>query len=89
MLGLIELMAARNVSENDMYKTALKVNSFWFPNNYVTIAKWFKEQGFEWDSLDAATLLGSNYSSLSGYKGVAANTEPISGGSASGGGCGV
>ena len=88
MLGLIELMAARNVSEQDMYSAALKVNSFWFPNNYLTIAKYFQEQGFEWESIDPGTLLGSEYSSSAGFKLISANTEPISGGSG-GGGCGV
>lgn len=88
MLGLIELLAARNVPEQDIYDMALKVNSFWFPNNYTTIAKYFKEQGFEWDGLDARAILGAEYSSSNGFKGIAANTEPIAGGSG-GGGCGV
>lgn len=88
MLGLLELLAAKNISEQDMYAAALKVNSFWFPNNYTTIAKYFQEQGFEWDGLDAATILGAEYSSSRGFQGIAANTEPIAGGSG-GGGCGV
>ncbi|MEK7125951.1 MAG: hypothetical protein AAB835_00485, partial [Patescibacteria group bacterium] len=31
MLGLLELMASQGVGEQDMYKTALAVNSYWFP----------------------------------------------------------
>ncbi len=31
MLGLLELMAGQGVSEQDMYKIALAVNSYWFP----------------------------------------------------------
>lgn len=88
MLGLIELLAARNIPEQDIYAIALKVNSFWFPNNYTTIAKYFQEQGFEWSGLDPRALLGAEYSSSRGYKGIEANTEPIAGGSG-GGGCGV
>src|SRR3989338_3332622 len=30
MLGLLELMASQGVSEQDMWKTALTVNSYWF-----------------------------------------------------------
>ena len=31
MLGLLELMASQGVSEQDMYKVALQVNTLWFP----------------------------------------------------------
>src|SRR3989344_7681198 len=34
MLGLLQLMASQGVSEQDMYKVALKVNTLWFPNQY-------------------------------------------------------
>ena len=33
MLGLLELMASQGVGEQDMYKAALTVNSYWFPND--------------------------------------------------------
>ncbi len=39
MLGLLELMAAQGVSEGEMYKIALVVNSYWFPDTYLTIAR--------------------------------------------------
>ncbi len=45
MLGLLELMAANNVSESDLYKIALRVNSFWFPDTYLTIAEYFQKRG--------------------------------------------
>ena len=32
MLGLLELMASQGVGEQDMKKTALTVNSYWFPS---------------------------------------------------------
>ncbi|KKP85069.1 MAG: hypothetical protein UR86_C0014G0015, partial [Parcubacteria group bacterium GW2011_GWD2_35_7] len=44
MLGLLELMASQNVSEQDMWKTALVVNSYWFPDTYLTIATYMKEK---------------------------------------------
>src|SRR3989344_644462 len=45
MLGLLELMASQGVSEEDMYKTALVVNAYWFPDTYLTIARYLAAQG--------------------------------------------
>ena len=39
MLGLLELMASQGIGEDEMYKTALVVNSYWFPDNYLKIEK--------------------------------------------------
>ncbi len=88
MLGLLELMASQGVSEQDMYKTALVVNSYWFPNNYLTIASYFNDQGVSWDKVDPKTVLGFEYSSLPGYKQLVNKTAPQQAPS-SGGGCGV
>ncbi|MDP2704386.1 MAG: hypothetical protein Q8P01_04150 [bacterium] len=87
MLGLLELMAANGVSEKDMYKVALQVNSYWFPETYLTIAAYKKTQGVPWDKVDAKEVLGPDYSSASGYQNIKTKTEPqtIQGG----GGCGV
>ena len=38
MLGFLELMASQGVSEQDMWKAALAVNSYWFPDTYINIA---------------------------------------------------
>jgi len=87
MLGLLELLAFNGASESQMYKTALEVNSFWFPSTYLTIAKYFAGQGVSWDKVDPKVALSANYSSAGGYKQVQAQVEPatVSGG----GGCGV
>lgn len=88
MLGLLELLAANNVSEQEMYQVALKVNSFWFPDTYVTIAKYMKEKkNISWDRVDAKEVLGINFSSASGYRKVLSEIEPVPLGS--GGSCGV
>jgi len=34
MLGLLELLASRGASEEEMYRIALQVNSYWFPDTY-------------------------------------------------------
>lgn len=87
MLGLLELMAANGVSEADMYKTALQVNAYWFPDTYLTIAKYFKAQGVSWDRVDPKIALSAEYSSAAGYKTVLDVVEPVT--RTSSGGCGV
>ena len=51
MLGLLELMASQGVNEEDMYKAALAVNSYWFPETYINLAKYFESQGTPWKKL--------------------------------------
>lgn len=87
MLGLLELMAEQGVSEEDMYKTALVVNSYWFPDTYVTIARYFEAKGIKWADVDAKLALGNDFSSASGIQRVTAEVDP--GESAGGGSCGV
>jgi len=87
MLGLLELMASQGVSENDMYRVALIVNSYWFPDTYLTIAKYFQNRGVDWKNVNPKEVLSSDYSSASGYQQVLSEVEPIQ--PQSGGGCGV
>ena len=88
MLGLLELMAAQGVSEQDMYKVALQVNSFWFPDTYLTIAQYFDSKGINWNQVDPRAVLGANYSSSSGYQQIQSQVvAPAQ--KNGGGGCGV
>lgn len=87
MLGLLELMASQGVGETDMYKIALKVNSFWFPDTYLTVAKYFKTKGIDWQNVDPVEALGAKYSSASGFRDILAEVEPVSG--SGGQGCGA
>ena len=88
MLGLLQLMAAQNLSEAEMYQFALKVNSYWFPDTYLAIATYFAKQGVQWKDVDAKEALGSAYSSAAGYRKILTEVEPPKSGG-SGGGCGV
>jgi len=72
MLGLLELMASQGVSEEDMWKTALIVNSYWFPDTYLTIATYMKEKGVDWKDVNPQEMLGIDYSSAQGYSRIAA-----------------
>ena len=77
MLGLLQLLAANNVSESDMYKIALQINSYWFPDTYLTLAKYFATQNISWDKVNPKEVLGAVYSSASGYRQILAKIEPI------------
>lgn len=89
MLGFLELMASQGVSEQDMWKVALAVNSYWFPDTYITIATYMKDKkGVEWSDVDPQEMLGSSYSSGSGFRNISSQvTAPSS--SQSGSGCGI
>ncbi|MDO8569430.1 MAG: hypothetical protein Q7R89_01435 [bacterium] len=88
MLGLLELMASQGVSEQDMWKMALAVNSYWFPDTYITIAAYMESKGVLWKDVNPQEILGMNYSSAQGYAKIAAQvTEPQQ--QRGGSGCGV
>lgn len=87
MLGLLELMASQGVSEVDMYKAALAANSYWFPDTYLTIARYMKTKGVSWDKVDPKVVLGPEYSSAIGYQKIKNEVAPVN--NNSGGSCGV
>lgn len=88
MLGLLELMASQGISEQEMWDTALAVNSYWFPDTYITIAMYMENKGVKWEDVDPQEVLGSDYSSASGYSRIAAQVTPPDQ-KAGGGGCSV
>ncbi len=89
MLGLLELMAANGVSEQEMYDVALKVNSLWFPQTYIELATYFKEQGQEWNQVDPKLALSAQYSSAQGYQTTRQKIKSLPQPAQGGGGCGA
>jgi len=89
MLGLLELMAANGVSEKEMYKVALQVNSYWFPDTYLTIDKYLRAKGANLESADPKEILGVDYSSAYGYANILSQVQAPEERSSGGGGCGV
>ena len=87
MLGLLELMASQGASEGEMWKAALAVNSYWFPDTYLSIATYMKQRGVEWNVVSPSVVLGADYSSASGYAKVAAQVEGVR--ARGQGGCGI
>lgn len=88
MLGLLELMASQGVSEQDMWNTALVVNSYWFPDTYITIATYMKNKGIEWKDVNPQEMLSTEYSSNRGYARIASLVS-TPGSTRGGSGCGV
>lgn len=78
MLALLELMASQGVSEGEMYKAALAVNSYWFPDTYATIAKFLNSKGVSWKESDPKTLIGYDFSSASGFMKIQQQIAPVS-----------
>ena len=87
MLGLLELLASNNINEKEMYKIALGVNSYWFPDTYITLAQYFNSKGIEWKDVNPKEVLSASYSSAQGYMKVLEKMEPIK--FRNGVGCGV
>ncbi len=71
MLGLLELMASQGASEAQMYKAALAMNSYWFPDQYATIARYLESRSIAPQSVDPKEIVGINYSSASGFQRIA------------------
>ncbi|MBI2103710.1 hypothetical protein HYT59_01755 [Candidatus Woesebacteria bacterium] len=89
-LAAIELMVDAGMSDDEIYKNVLKLNSYWFGSTYLTTATYFARQGISWDKVDAKEVLGISYSSAQGTQSVytkvgALPYEQKSGG----GGCGA
>jgi hypothetical protein len=88
-LAAIEMMVSMGLSDEEIYKNILKLNSFWFPDSYLKVAIYFDRQGTTWDKVDAKKVLGREYSSATGASDVAKKVGPLPGQSTGGGGCGA
>ncbi len=88
-LAAIELMVAKGIPDEEIYKNVLKLNSFWFPSNYLTAATYFARQGTSWDKVDAKLVLGADYSSGQGAAQIAKIVGPLPFDTKFGGSCGA
>lgn len=71
LLGVLELMASKGATEQQMFEAAKYVNAFWFPTNYYDLARYFKlKDGTDFNKIDAKTILSKDYSSASGYNSI-------------------
>ncbi len=69
MLGLLELMASQAASTEEMFLAAKYANAFWFPQQTLEQAIFFKTvQKVDYAEVGAKQIVGTQYSSGSGFK---------------------
>lgn len=88
-LAAIELMVYKEIPDEEIYKNILKLNSFWFPQNYLMVATYFARQGTSWDRVDAKLALGSEYSSAQAASELFKKVGTLPYGGQFGGSCGA
>lgn len=87
MLGLLELLAANDVNEDEMWQIALRANRLWFPDAYAAIDQYLKVNDREPMAVAPQEILGAVYSSASGYQRILSQITPPASGR--GVGCGL
>lgn len=79
-LGLIELGVSQGLNDQEIYKTILSFNSFWFPQNYTEIAFYLQSaKNTNWSDVDPKLVLSKTYSSISGWQLINASVSKIPG----------
>ena len=86
-LGYIELAVKQGVPEKRIYKDILALNSYWFPQQYISLATYFTQQKTDWHDVDAKLALSQQYSSAQGAGQIQQQLQPVSGSTSQGGGC--
>jgi hypothetical protein len=90
MLGLLELMASKGASTDQMFEAAKYVNAFWFPQQMLETALYLKSnQGVDFADADARLFVSKEVASAAGASTVHAalqtngmlKLEPVQGGS--------
>ncbi len=67
LMGLLQLGAAQGLAEDQLYREALAFNSFWFPQNYIQTALYFKAiENIDWEDINPKVVMDKVYSSASG-----------------------
>lgn len=93
LLAVLELMAAQDASIDEMFKAAKYFNAFWFPQNYLDLATYFKaKEGKDFKDVDAKTLVSAEFSSGQGWsktKQWLSQNNLVEEAPSGGGGCGV
>ncbi|HSA99724.1 MAG TPA: hypothetical protein VLE49_03670 [Anaerolineales bacterium] len=67
MLGILELMASKGASTDEMFQAAKYVNAYWFPQQTLETAAYLKSnKGTDFVDADARLVVGQKLSSASG-----------------------
>ena len=71
MLGLMELMASQGASVDEMFDAAKYANAYWYPQQSLELATYFKAtQKVNFEKADSRQLVSRDLSSLSGFRSV-------------------
>jgi hypothetical protein len=93
MLGLLQLMASQGATKDEMFEAAKYVNAFWYPNQNMEVALFFKaSQDIDFVDADPRQIVSRSFSSGSGYQVVKewlSNNGLLQQGPSGGGSCGV
>lgn len=79
LLGALELAASQGLNEDELFNLTVKFNSFWFSDQYIETALYFKMiKNQNWEDVSAKTIMSSEYSSSTGWvKNVAREIQKI------------
>ncbi len=67
-LALGEIMASQGATAEEIFEALKYFNAFWFPQQYVDLAKYFKlRYNQDWEEVDPKVVLGKDYSTVSGW----------------------
>jgi hypothetical protein len=76
MLGIMELMASRGATADQMLEAAKYINAFWFPQQTLETSMFLKmSQDVDFAEADPKFVVGKELSSASGFKMVHANLQ--------------
>ena len=71
MLGLLELMASQDASEDEMFQAAKYVTAFWYPQQMLEVATAFKAmKNVDYEQADARLVVSGQFASISGFQSV-------------------
>ena len=69
MLGVLELLASQDASEDEMFAAAKYLNAFWFPQQTYELATFMKmTQGLDFADVDAREAVSGKHFSGSGFQ---------------------
>ena len=87
MLGALELGTVQGLTKDQLYQMALELNSAWFPQTYLDLATYFKEQGQDWNKVSPEVILSEKYSSAQGYSNTRSQIKSLPQSPSSGSSC--
>ncbi len=76
MLGILELMASKGATADEMFEAAKYINAYWFPQQTLEIALYLQaNQGIDFADADPRFIVGKGISSSSGAEMVHADLQ--------------